>query len=92
MRPEPGLRLTIIAREVETPYSGMLPGHVAGVYERSEMHIDVARLARFAGANFIAGEVVGVEPDAKPRAAARKTADALRHPVDQHRRRSRRRT
>ena len=64
MRPEPGLRLTIIAREVETPYSGMLPGHVAGVYERSEMHIDVARLARFAGANFIAGEVVGVEPDA----------------------------
>ena len=63
MRPEPGLRLTIIAREVETPYSGMLPGHVAGVYKAGELHIDVARLARFAGANFIAGEVTGVEPD-----------------------------
>ena len=63
MRPEPGLRLTIIARGVETPYSGMLPGHVAGVYEAGELHIDVARLARFAGANFIAGEVTGVEPD-----------------------------
>lgn len=63
MRPEPGLRLTIIAREVETPYSGMLPGHVAGVYEAGELHIDVARLARFANANFIAGEVTGVEPD-----------------------------
>ena len=63
MRPEPGLRLTIVAREVETPYSGMLPGHVAGVYDAGELHIDVARLARFAGANFIAAEVTGVEPD-----------------------------
>lgn len=63
MRPEPGVRLTVIAREVHTPYSGMLPGHVAGRYDRDEMHIDVARLARFADARLIPSEVTGLDLD-----------------------------
>ena len=41
MKSEPGARLTIICREVQTPYSGMLPGYVAGYYERDEIHIDL---------------------------------------------------
>ena len=61
MRPEPGIRLTVIAREVHTPYSGMLPGHVAGVYAWSDIHIDVARLARFAEARLVAAEVTGLD-------------------------------
>ena len=61
MRPEPGLRLTVIAREVHTPYSGMLPGHVAGTYAWADIHIDVARLARFADARLIAAEVSGFD-------------------------------
>ena len=61
MRPEPGLRLTIVAREPHSPYSGMLPGLVAGYYSWADVHIDLARLAAFAGARFIAAEATGAD-------------------------------
>ena len=62
MRPEPGLRLTIIAREPHSPYTGMLPGFVAGAYDWDDIHIDLAKLARFANARFIAAEASGIDP------------------------------
>ena len=65
MHPEPGVRLTTIAREPHSPYSGMLPGHIAGHYDWSEIHIDLVRLAQFAGSRLINDSVVGLDPDGK---------------------------
>ena len=79
MRPEPGLRLTIVAREPHSPYTGMLPGYVAGAYEWDDIHIDLAKLAQFANARFIAAEASGI--DAAERRILFPDRPALRYDV-----------
>ncbi|HEX9628008.1 MAG TPA: selenide, water dikinase SelD [Acidiferrobacterales bacterium] len=61
MRPEPGLRLTLITRDIDTPYSGMLPGYIAGHYRHDETHVDLRPLAQFAGARLYHTEAVGLD-------------------------------
>ncbi|MEO8487592.1 MAG: FAD-dependent oxidoreductase [Betaproteobacteria bacterium] len=64
-RPEPGVELVLISPDRETPYSGMLPGLIAGHYTREEAHIDLVPLARRANARFLRERVVGLDVDAR---------------------------
>ena len=61
MKPVPGLRITVICTDTDTPYSGMLPGYVAGHYSFDEVHIDLGRLAAATGARLYRDEVVGID-------------------------------
>lgn len=65
MRREPGVRLTLIGREPETPYSGMLPGLIRGEYSHHQAHIDLAPLAALAGARLIVAEATAIDPHAQ---------------------------
>ncbi|KAB2542292.1 selenophosphate synthase [Salipiger aestuarii] len=65
MSPLPGARVTLVNPGPTAPYSGMLPGFVAGHYSRDDLDIDLVRLARFAGARVILGAVDGIDLDAR---------------------------
>ena len=65
MNPMPGVRLTLINPGPVAPYTGMLPGHIAGHYTRAQMMIDLVRLSRFAGASLILDHATAIDPVAK---------------------------
>jgi selenide,water dikinase len=65
MDPIAGVRLTLISRQVDTPYSGMLPGMIAGLYDHDQGHIDTGPLTRFAQARLYNSEVIGLDLAAK---------------------------
>jgi selenide,water dikinase len=60
-RPLPDARVTLVGRDVETPYSGMIPGFVAGRYSFEECHIDLERLCARSGARLIHAEATGID-------------------------------
>lgn len=65
MNPLPGARLTVINPGPTAPYTGMLPGHIAGHYSRDTLEIDVMRLARFAGARLILSHATAIDRAAR---------------------------
>ena len=65
MRPLAGLRVTLISRDIMTPYSGMLPGYLEGIYDSEEIVIDLSHLARIAGARFVAASIEAIDPKTK---------------------------
>ncbi len=63
MQPDPRIRLTLIARDLLAPYSGMLPGLIAGHYSHDEAHVNLRPLARFAQAKVYHDEAIGLDLD-----------------------------
>jgi pyridine nucleotide-disulfide oxidoreductase family protein len=61
LNPIPGINLTLISDVKQTPYSGMLPGLVAGFYTYQEAHINLETLAQFAQAKLIIGRAIGLD-------------------------------
>lgn len=61
MNPVAGVRLTLITNLVDTPYSGMLPCHISGLYSFDQAHIDLRPLTRFAHCRLIMDRAVGLD-------------------------------
>ena len=61
MRPQPGVRLTLVTPSLETPYSGMLPGCISGAYNVDDIHIRLAPLCSFSKARLIHADVAGLD-------------------------------
>lgn len=61
MQPMPNVRLTLITRDLATPYSGMIPGYIAGKYTKEECHLDLFKLAVFSNAKLIHAEVSRID-------------------------------
>jgi selenide,water dikinase len=49
LAPEPGVTVTLISPDRHTPYSGMLPGYIAGHYGFDDCHIDLDAVCAQAG-------------------------------------------
>jgi selenide, water dikinase len=60
-RPLQDAEVTLVGREIETPYSGMIPGFVAGHYSFAECHIDLAKLCARSGARLVHAEATGID-------------------------------
>lgn len=56
-----GVTITLISDVENTPYSGMLPGYVAGFYDYAETHINLPHLAQIAGANIIIDKAINLD-------------------------------
>ncbi|WP_372602640.1 selenide, water dikinase SelD [Actibacterium sp.] len=65
MMPLPGVRVTVINPGPTAPYSGMLPGLVAGHYTQSDLEIDLVKLARAAGARVVLGRAEAIDRDTR---------------------------
>lgn len=58
--PPPDTSVTLISESRLTPYSGMIPGWVAGHYRREEAHIDLAALCAAAKVGFVEGRAAAL--------------------------------
>jgi pyridine nucleotide-disulfide oxidoreductase family protein len=63
--PLPGVELVVVSPIALAPYSGMVPGWLAGAYRFEEIVIDFQALCAACGARWITAELEALDPDAK---------------------------
>ncbi len=61
--PLPGCQLSVVSPSLLAPYSGMVPGWLAGHYRFDQICIDFERLAAAAGAQLVTDELAGLDPN-----------------------------
>lgn len=61
-QPLPATELVLVSPHALAPYSGMVPGWLAGSYRYDEICVDFAALAWRAGARFVVGELAALDP------------------------------
>lgn len=64
LAPLRGASVTLLTPDRHTPYSGMLPGFIAGHYRFEECHIDLEPLCAGAGIRLHRGEASRLDPEA----------------------------
>lgn len=64
-RPIPGVRLTLVSDKTLTPYSGMLPGYVAGHYSEEQTTINLDQLCRDSGVRWVNARANLLDPEDK---------------------------
>ena len=67
MKPKqrPKQSILLVNRSSTALYSGMVPGLIAGLYQRDELALDLRQLCDRAGVAFIEGEITGLNPQDK---------------------------
>ena len=63
--PFSGAKMTLISDVDRAPYSGMLPGHIAGFYTFEECHINLRPLCQVARAQFYRDRAIGLDLENK---------------------------
>lgn len=61
-KPMPGVEVVVVSPQPLAPYSGMVPGWLAGHYRFDEIAIDFPPLAAAAGARWCQGEIDTLDP------------------------------
>lgn len=64
-KPLANTQLILVSNGEKTPYSGMLPAHIAGFYSYEEIHINLINLATIAQAELILDECIGIDLENK---------------------------